>query len=94
MSKKNQTRKPEFKLKLALEAIKGDRTLIQIASEYGVHPKQLGRWRDQLIAEGEEIFIHKSTQKKDDPDKAKLLHIIDQLTLELDFLKKKLMRND
>lgn len=94
MSKAPQRKTSEFKLKLALESLKGDKTIIQLASEYGIHPKQIQRWRSQLLEEGEEIFIHKSTQKKADPDKEKLLHIIDQLTLELEFLKKKLRRND
>lgn len=93
MSKAPQKRTPEFKLKLAIEALKGDRPITLIASEHGIHPKQIRRWRDQLIAEGEGIFIHKATQKSEDPDKEKLLHIIEQLTLELEFLKKKLQRN-
>lgn len=94
MSKVPKKRPPEFKLKLALEALKGERTLIQLASEHGIHPKQIRRWRDQLLEDAEEIFIHKSTQKRADPDKEKLLHVIDQLKLELDFIKKKLKRND
>lgn len=94
MSKAPQRRTPEFKLKIAIEALKGERAITQIASEHGLHPKQIARWRDQLIAEGDDIFIHKSSQKSSDPDKEKLLNIINQLTLELDFLKKKLRRND
>ncbi len=93
MAKPPQKRSAEFKLKLALEALKGDQTITQIASEHGMHPKQIRRWRDQLLIEGEEIFLHKTTQKCADPDKEKLLHIIDQLSLELEFLKKKLRRN-
>ena len=69
MSKVPKKRTPEFKLKLDVEALKGERTLVQIASEHGIHPKQIRRWRDQLLEEAEEIFIHKSTQKRADPDK-------------------------
>jgi transposase-like protein len=94
MSKAPKRKNPEFKLQLVLEAIKGDKSLIQLASENGIHPKQIQRWRDQLFDEGEKIFIHKTTQKQSDPDKEKLLHLIDQLTMELEFLKKKLKRND
>lgn len=94
MSKAPQRKSPEFKLKLAIEALKGETSITHIASENGIHPKQIRRWRDQLLAEGEDIFIHKATQKSTDPDKEKLLHIIEQLTLELDFLKKKLRRSD
>lgn len=94
MSKPPQRKSPEFKLRIALEALKGDRAITELASEHGIHPKQIMRWRDQLLEEGEDIFIHKATQKKSDPDREKLLHIIEQLSLELDFLKKKLRRND
>lgn len=94
MSKRPQNRPPGFKFELALEALKGTKTIAQLASENGMHPKQIQRWRDQLLAEGEDIFIHKSHQKRSDPDKEKLLHLIEQLNLELDFLKKKLRRND
>lgn len=94
MSKAPQRKSPEFKLKIALEAFKGDKTISALASEHCMHPRQITRWRDQLLEEGDDIFIHKQTQKKSDPDKEKLFHIIEQLSLELDFLKKKLRRND
>lgn len=94
MSKAPKKTSPEFKLRLALEALKGERSITAIAAEHGIHPKQIHRWRDQLLAEGENIFVHKTTQKKSDPDKEKLLNVIDQLNLELDFIKKKLRRND
>lgn len=94
MSKAPKKRSSEFKLKLVMEAIKGEKTIAQLASENEMHPKQIQRWRNLLLAEGESVFTHKTQQKKSDPDKEKLLHIIDQLTLELEFLKKKLRRND
>src|SRR6476620_2372356 len=84
MSKPPKKRTPEFKLKLVLEALKGEKTLAQLASENEMHPKQIQRWRDQLLSEAESIFINKTIQKQSDPDKEKLLNIIDQLTLELD----------
>lgn len=94
MTKPPKKRSPGFKLNLVLEAIKGEKTIAQLASENEMHPKQIQRWRDQLLEEGEAIYTHKTTQKKSDPDKEKLLCVIEQLTLELDFLKKKLKRND
>jgi transposase-like protein len=93
MSKAPKKIAPELKLRLAIEALKGEQAITKIASEHGIHPKQITRWRDQLLLEGKEIFIHKATQKSSDPDKKKLLHIIDQMSLELEFLKKKLGRN-
>jgi transposase len=94
MSKAPKQRPPEFKLKIALESLKGDKSLTQIGSENGLHPKQIQRWRNQLLEEGLNIFINKNVLKSEDPDKEKLLHVINQLSLELEFLKKKLKRSD
>lgn len=93
MSKNPQKRSPEIKVKIALEAIKNEKTVAQLATEYHTHPKQIQRWRDQLLDEAKNIFIHKTTQKKADPDREQLLHLINQLNSELDFLKKKLQKN-
>lgn len=94
MPKPPKQHTPEFKLKLVLEALKGEKTINQLASENQIHSKQIHRWRNLLLEEGEGLFIHKKIQKRSDPDKEKLLSIIDQLTVELEFLKKKLKRND
>jgi transposase-like protein len=96
MPKPPQKRTAEYKLQIAIDSLKGDKTIVQIASEHGLHPRQVTRWRNQLLIEGKEIFTHKSTLNAidPDPDKKHLLHMIEQLSLELDFLKKKLKRND
>ena len=94
MGKPLKQRTEDFKLKLVLESLKGDKTITQLAVEHQMHPKQIHRWRDQLIEEGGKIFQDKRSQKQTDPDKESLLHIIDQLTLELDFVRKKLKRNE
>lgn len=93
MTKPPKNRSAELKFKLAIEALKNERSITDIAGEHGIHPKQIRRWRDLLLAEGESVFIHKATQKREDPDKEQLLKVIDQLTLELDFIKKKLRRS-
>ena len=93
MSKPPKKRSSDYKLKLVLETLKGDKSMIQIASENGMHPKQIQRWKNKFLENAESIFEDPRTQQTD-PDKEKLLHIIDQLTLELEFLKKKLKRND
>jgi transposase-like protein len=92
MAKPPQKRSPDFKHKVALEALKGDQTIVQLGAQYGLHPKQIQRWRDQLVIESKDIFIHKTSRKarNPDPDKTELLHIIEKLHLELEFLKKKL----
>jgi len=45
-----------FKARVALEAIKGEKTMAQIASEYGVHPNQIGQWKKRLLKELPSIF--------------------------------------
>ena len=94
MSKVPKKRSSEFKLNLVLECLKGEKTIAQLATEHQIHPKQIRRWRDKFIEEGQQVFVHKATQRKADPDKEKLLHVISQLSTELEFLKKKLQRND
>lgn len=93
MPKSPQKRSSEFKFKLVLEVLRNEKSIAQIASENSLHPKQIQRWRDQLLSEGESVFAHKSSLKREDPDKEKLLLAIDQLNLELDFIKKKLKKN-
>jgi transposase-like protein len=90
MTKVPKKHTPEFKFNMAVESLKGEQTITQLASENGVHPKQIQRWRDQLLSEGQDLFIHKATQRMHDPDRESLMHIINQLSSELDFLKKKL----
>jgi transposase len=91
MEKRLKKREPGLKLKVALEALKDELSISQIASKYGIHPKQVTDWRDQLLCEGELIFIPKTSLKKTkiDPEKD-LIQKIGQLTMEVDFLKKKL----
>lgn len=92
MTKKLQRRSPELKIEVALEAVKGELTIAQIASKYEIHPKQVTDWRDQLLSEGTSIFIPKTSLRrtKTDLEKEDLLLKIGQLTVEVDFLKKKL----
>jgi putative transposase len=94
MTKVPKKRTPEEKMKIVIEALSGEKTIVQLAADYKTHPRQITRWREKFLEEAQTIFIHRSTQKAADPDKEKLLHIIDELTLELEFLKKKLRRHD
>jgi putative transposase len=87
---------PELKAKLALEVIKGQRTLNEIASEAQVHPNLLTQWKRQLLESLPTIFTDKRT--KEDKEKEgltdQLYQQIGQLKVELDWLKKKVGRLD
>jgi len=80
-----------FKAKVALEAIKGEKTMAQISSEYGVHANQIRQWRQRLLEEMPGVFSDRR-QKKDKQNEemtAELYRQIGQLKVELDWLKKK-----
>jgi transposase-like protein len=81
----------EFKAKIALEAIKGLKTINEIASEAEVHPTQVTLWKKQLLEEIPSLFAstRSQKQKKDEDLTAALYQQIGQLKVELDWIKKK-----
>ena len=75
----------EFKAKVALAALKGDKTLAELAAQFGLHPTQITEWKQQLLARAADVFGGPKP-KSDAPD-LKVLHAkIGQLALENDFL--------
>jgi transposase-like protein len=84
-------RTPAFKKKIALDALKEDKTLAQLGSQYGVHPIQVGKWKKELIDRAESLFERKGDRSKDEMiTRETLERKIGQLTVELDYCKKKL----
>jgi putative transposase len=81
----------EFKSKLAIEAIKWQRTLAEIAGEYGVHPNQITQWKKHVMEELPEILSDKRQKRNVDQEEliSRLYQQIGQLKVELDWLKKK-----
>jgi transposase-like protein len=81
----------EFKARVALEVIKGQRTLNEIASEHNLHPNLLLQWKKQLLDSLPAVFADKrcKEQKAQDEHEAQLYQQIGQLKVELDWLKKK-----
>ena len=79
-----------FKAKVALEAIKKEKTMSQLSSEYGVHSNQINQWRKRLLEELPEVFSKKRQKKEKDTEdlQDELYRQIGQLKVELDWLKK------
>lgn len=79
------------KAKVALEAVKGNKRVNEIAQEFGVHPTQVGLWKKALLENAGQLFDVKRGPKPIDPQSApeRLYAKIGQLNMELDWLKKK-----
>ena len=80
-----------FKAKVALEAVKGEKTIAQISSEFKVHPNMVRKWRKQLLEMLPNLFSDRRKRVESDRDEleAELYRQIGQLKVELDWLKKK-----
>ena len=89
---KRQQYEAAFKAKVALEAVKGEKTVAQIASEFGVHPNQVRKWKDQLLSMLPELFSDRRKKREEDRDEleAELFRQIGQLRVENEWLKKKI----
>ena len=80
-----------FKAKVALEAIRGERTVNELAGLYQVHPSQIAAWKKRALEGMSELFADGRRKSRQDAEalKAQLYQQIGQLKVELDFLKKK-----
>lgn len=83
---------PGIRARIALEAVRGEKTVAQIASEYQVHPNQVSRWKKELAGRAAEIFTGtKSTKEATNQEVIDKLHrTIGEITVERNWLKKKL----
>lgn len=90
--KSNQRRRhdSEFKARVALEAIKGAKTVQEIAREYEIHPVQVSEWKKKLLEGVSGVFERGAEVPEDFGKERESLHSkIGQLTIEVDFLRKK-----
>ena len=93
MSKKRRNHSPEFKSKVALVAIKGDRTVSELSQQYGINGNLIVKWKKQLIDQSSEVFASGKGLAPDRESELQSLQAkIGQLTMENDFLSKVLGR--
>ena len=80
----------EFKARIALDAIKGQKTLNELASDYKVHPNQIGQWKKRLIDGSADLFSYGKDHDAEahEAEKDRLYREIGRLQIELGWLKK------
>lgn len=89
MRRKRRNHSPAFKAKVALAAIKGDKTLAQLASDHDVHVNQIQSWQKQLKENISGLYESQAEKRKDYEGEIKELQAkVGQLTMENDFLAK------
>jgi len=92
MKSKRRRHDPEFKARVALEAIKGVRTIQQIAKEFEIHPVQVSEWKKQMLEGAPGVFGSgqaRKTEEQFEKEREKLHSKIGQLSVEVDLLRKK-----
>ena len=93
MSKKRRNHSAAFKASVAIEAIKGEHTLSELAARFELHPTQIQQWKRQLLDGSKDVFGASEKERKQTASEVKELHAkIGQLTMERDFLSQALGR--
>ena len=97
MKRSRRNHSPAFKAKVALQAIRGDKTLTELAQQHQVHPTQITTWKQQLLEHAAELaaelFANGQSLAEDSQQRVQELHAkIGELTMERDFLSSALGR--
>jgi transposase len=92
MNKSPRVHTPAFKAQVALAALKGDRTLSEIAAQHQVHVKLVQAWKKQMLEQASAVFagsVKPVSLKESEAKQAELFEQIGRLKMELEWLKKK-----
>jgi transposase len=90
MGKRRLTYSSSFKSKVALAAVRQEKTISQLSSQFNIHPNQIGKWKSHLLSHIETLFQDGRLKKREDETNIEELYSkIGRLEMENDFLKKK-----
>jgi transposase-like protein len=93
MKRKRRNHSASFKAKVAVAAIRGDKTLAELSEQFDVHQNQIQDWRRKLLDKADQVFDRGGSSATESEHKVKELHAkIGQLTMERDFLEQGLER--
>jgi transposase len=88
MTTTRKTYSPKFKARVAIEAMRGDKTLSQLGSQFKVHPMQIAKWRKAALDQLPELFVDGRRKASNGTvDNTALYEEIGRLKVELDWLK-------
>ena len=88
MRRPRRNHSAKFKSKVALAALKGDKTMVELSEQFDVHVNQITEWKNQLLKQAENVFLTQSERRAAEPGPSvkDLQAKIGQLTMENDFL--------
>ena len=87
MSRKRRNHSPAFKSKVALAALKGDKTISELAQQFELYPNQIAAWKSKLKDQAAEVFGSSVDERRNSREEVKRMQAkIGQLALENDFL--------
>lgn len=90
MAGKRKQHTNDFKARVALDAIRGIKTLSELSAMHGVHPTVIANWKRQLLEGAPDVFTRGAGGHADDEATARLYEQIGRLQMEVEWLKKKL----
>ena len=95
MKRPRRNHSAAFKAKVALDSVRGLKTVGELAKQHQVHPTQIALWKKQLVEGAEALFENGSSKKEvsDEPQAAELYEQIGKLNVQLEWLKKKVAEN-
>lgn len=95
MSRQRRIHSDDFKARVALAAVKEQKTVNELASQFSVHTSQIQDWKRRLLEGAKELFGSAKERRQhaaNEPDTAELFEQIGRLKMELEWLKKKAAR--